>query len=222
MTDLGPQGKQLAIPYARAVHEMVPTTPFTPDKPTPHEPINDLPVHTATHPQIFWPTSESRLFNRTDAGRVFSGAHRLPDGDTSPKTEKPEHFEIVGKPGYERPVLLPADARIPHPHLIEYHRDRLNPEINVDRAAVADRYNERIHREIQKTQEEKQKKRELEEKNTRRVANQRWEFLFKEIQATREGTGLDGRGTKSPGFRYGVPSQERKRGQVKIPTKVAI
>ena len=201
---------------------MVPTTPYTPHKPTAHETINDLPVHFSTNPQIFWPTSESRLFNRTDAGRVFSGAHRLPDGDTSPSTEKPEHFEIVGKPGHERPVLLPADARIPHPHLIEYYRDQMNTELKGDKRVINERYNERIVLEMQRTEEEKQKRIELEEKNTKRVQTQRWDFLFREVQATREGTGLDGRGTKSPGFRYGVPSPERKRGQVKIPTKVPV
>jgi hypothetical protein len=46
--------------------------------------------------------------------------------------------------------------------------------------------------------------------------------VVKEVQATRSGTDLDGRGTQSPGFRYGVPSQERKRGQVKIPVRVEV
>ncbi|KKY29094.1 hypothetical protein UCRPC4_g00283 [Phaeomoniella chlamydospora] len=219
---VGAVGKPLALPYARAVHEMVPTTPYTPQKSTAHEPINDLPVHAATHPQMFWPTSESRAFNRTDAGRAFSGASRLPDGDTTPSTEKPKQYEMIGKRGHEQPVLLPADARIPHPHLIEYNRDLVTPEIAGDDFQVQQRYNARIQQELDETEEKRQKKQEFEEKNTTRVETERWDFLFKDVQVTREGTGLDGRGTKSPGFRYGVPSQDRKRGQHKIPRKVQV
>lgn len=61
----------------------------------PHESINDLPVHSATLQQIFYPTSESRNFTRIDAARVFD--------DT----------------------LLPADLRVPHPELAELERERL-------------------------------------------------------------------------------------------------
>ena len=201
---------------------MIPTTPLDAENPIIHEGINDLPVHPATNAQIFWPTSESRLFNRTDAGRVFSGAHRLPDGDTAPKGGKPERFETIGKPGQERQVLLPADARIPHPHLIEYHKDKLNPELEHMEPAIKQRYNQRIQSELERAQAEKQRKREAEEKAITRVQAGRWEFLFKEVQTTKEGTGTDGKGTGSPGFRYGLPHEDRKRGQIKIPTKVTV
>ncbi|GAB7359789.1 hypothetical protein MBLNU230_g6958t2 [Neophaeotheca triangularis] len=86
-------GKKLARPYAKAVLEMVPTTPYDPQKKlVSHEPINDLPVHPATRQQIFHPTSESRQFTRDDAAKVFS------------------------------PTLLPADKRIPHPELIQLEK----------------------------------------------------------------------------------------------------
>lgn len=77
---------------------MLPTTPFKPEtsKPiTPHEPINDLPVHPRTRQQIFYPTSESRQFTREDAAKVFDSK------------------------------LLPADQRIPLPMLVDLERWKL-------------------------------------------------------------------------------------------------
>jgi hypothetical protein len=68
---------------------MLPQTQYTPDKMTPHESVNDLPVHQASTQQIFWPTSESMHFTREDAGKVFN-----------------DH-------------LLPADMRIPHPEMVQ-------------------------------------------------------------------------------------------------------
>lgn len=219
------QNKPLALPYAAAIHSMVPTTPLT-NPPQPHEPVNDLPVHTMTLPQLFYPTSESRPFNRVDAGRVFSGAPRLPDevdvgqGGQSVEPWKDTSIEIVGKPGYERPVLKPADARIPHPHLIAYEKDKRDEGLeDLER-------NERYHVRLREEKEQRAQKREAdrmrEERHTTRVDTGRYEFLIKDCQTTRIGTGLDGRGRGSPGMRYGVPSQERKRGVVKIPTKVEV
>jgi hypothetical protein len=62
---------------------------------TPHESINDLPIHEATGQQIFHPTSESRVFTRVDAAKAFD--------------EK----------------LLPTDLRVPHPELASMHKDFL-------------------------------------------------------------------------------------------------
>ncbi|KAG0650069.1 hypothetical protein D0Z07_2992 [Hyphodiscus hymeniophilus] len=89
------KGKPLARPYAQAVMSMLPKTAYDADprKLKTHESINDLPVHAATGPQIFYPTSESRHFTRVDAAKVFD--------DT----------------------LLPADDRVPHPELSLMHKD---------------------------------------------------------------------------------------------------
>lgn len=84
----------MATPYASAVMAMLPQTKWSPKmKITPHESINDLPVHPWTRQQIFYPTSESRQFTRADAAKVFS------------------------------PTLLPADDRIPHPELVKLERE---------------------------------------------------------------------------------------------------
>lgn len=82
----------MAIPYAEAVLSMLPQTPFRPGTKvavTPHEPINDLPVHPRTRQQLFYPASESRQFTREDAAKAFDNN------------------------------LLPADKRIPIPWLVD-------------------------------------------------------------------------------------------------------
>jgi hypothetical protein len=209
---------------------MVPVTRFNSrtGKPNhPHESINDLEQHPLTFPQIFYPTSESRAFNRTDAGRVFSGAPRLPDdqdpgqgGTPAKEAWQDDTPEYVGKAGHSHPILKPADSRIPHPHLIAYEKDRRDDSLESRERRA--RYLGRLQEDERKRTEARERKARLEAANTKKIDTGRWQFVVTEVQATRTGTGLDGRGTRSPGHRYGVPSQERKKGQVKIPTTVQI
>jgi len=209
---------------------MLPLTPYNPGQPpVPHESINDLPIHRLTAPQLFHPTSESRHFTRVDAGRVFSAAPRLPDeldigqGGT-PKTEvwNDRRREIVGKKGYEHEVLKPAEARIPHPQLVAFEQDKRDPVLKNETRERTMRYEERLAADETERQERAAARKQKEEAALKRIETSRWEFVVKEVRATREGTGLDGRGTKSPGMRYGVPSHDRKKGHVKIPTRVDV
>src|ERR1700742_3512833 len=100
---------------------MVPLTTLNPNTRlpvAPHESINDLEQHPLTYPQVFYPTSESSAFNRTDAGRVFSGAPRRSEeqeqaiADGEHEAWKDNRTDIIGRPGHTRPVLKPADSRI--------------------------------------------------------------------------------------------------------------
>ena len=90
---------------------MLPQTPYVRqgkgERPVPHEPITDLPVHPATRQQLFIPVSESRNFTREDAARAFD--------DT----------------------LLTADKRIPHPELVIVERERLAGISNEERVRLA-------------------------------------------------------------------------------------
>jgi len=211
---------------------MIPLTPYNPNSTravTPHEPINDLPVHPLTSPQLFYPTSESRAFNRVDAGRVFSAAPRLPDELDIGQGDRPgsemwqdTRVEIIGKPGHQIPVLKPADSRIPHPHLIAFEKDKKDPILSGERDERMRRYAQRFEDDAAAREAARQKKLERDEASRIRIETSRWQFVVKEVAATREAVGVDGRGTKSPGFRYGVPSQDRKRAQVKIPTRVEV
>ena len=62
------------------------------------------------------------------------------------------------------------------------------------------------------------------EKEARRVAaiqtvhSGRWDFRFQDVSV--DSVGLDGRDPRGVGARYGVPHQDRKKGQVKIPRSV--
>lgn len=220
----------MAIPFARAVHEMVPTTPLAEggQRQPIHEPINELPVHRLTQPQIFYPVSESRQFTRVDAGRVFSGAPALESKEEKTVTVQSlispdaKHTEKVGKGADEQSVLLPADARIPHPQLIELERDNIN---NPSEARERwEKYHERVKKSDELEQQRKALAKKKAEARTIRIepADSRFEFRFNDVIVSKETTGPDGRGHTAPGRRYGVPTYDRKKGQVKIPTKVEV
>ncbi|KAL4933115.1 mitochondrial 37S ribosomal protein mS45 [Aspergillus undulatus] len=231
------QGKPLALPYARTIHEMVRTTPLYDDprlqREHPHESINDLPAHRLTDPQIFYPVSESRQFTRVDAGRVFSAAparlHKYaaeesadPYEAISRVTQRPSRIETVGKGAKEQAVLQPADVRIPHPHLISYERDRLERPNEGRETFKA--HEKRLAKEEAVEQERKLAAEEYRERNIQRVKPEtsRFEFRIKDVVVSKETTGADGRNARAPGRRYGVPSEDRKKGQVKIPTRVEV
>lgn len=224
------EGKPMAIPYSRAIHEMVPTTPLAEKEEAQpvHESINDLPVHRLTAPQIFYPVSESRQFTRVDAGRVFSAAPAL-ERDEEEKINvetlilpEQRRYEKVGKGDDEQQVLLPADARIPHPQLVALERDKLTNAM--ESRECMQRYQERLKQSDKLEQERKRIAKERAEKQLTRLQpeNSRFEFRFKDVVVSKETTGPDGRGHLAPGQRYGVPTYDRKKGQVKIPTKVEV
>jgi hypothetical protein len=186
------QGKHLAIPYSKAVLDMVPTTPYIDPtqagnkgkRPITHEPINDLIVHPATRQQLFVPVSESRHFTRVDAGKAFDNS------------------------------LLPADARIPHPELVEAERELAQGLGAQERVRLAE---ERLEKEMaEKRAVEEARLAEIRAQKV--VPKRRWDFVFKDVSV--QAVGRDGRGSKGTGWRYGVPHEDRKRGIVKIPTKV--
>ncbi|KAI4650937.1 hypothetical protein J4E93_003294 [Alternaria ventricosa] len=186
------QGKTLALPYSKAVLSMLPTTPHIDTslpgnknkRPITHEPINDLAVHPATRQQLFVPVAESRQFTREDAGKAFDN------------------------------TLLPADARIPHPELVQAERELQSGLSFEERKKLAEQRFEQ--EQAKKRQEEKRKEEEL--RAMKVVPQRRWDFVFKDVSV--EAAGRDGRGAAAAGWRYGVPHQDRKRGIPKIPTKV--
>jgi Eukaryotic mitochondrial regulator protein len=173
---------------------MLPTTPLVDPslRPQIHEPINDLPVHPATTQQIFEPTSESRVFTRIDASKAFD------------------------------PTILPADERIPHPELVVLERERISGLSQEERLA---RQQERAKKEVEKRKENDRRREEIEAATLKKVLPSelggnggRWEWRFREICV--QDAGKDGRAPGGVGWRYGIPHEDRKKGQIKIPTKV--
>ncbi|KAJ5735649.1 uncharacterized protein N7483_000774 [Penicillium malachiteum] len=226
------QGKPMAKPYARAVHEMIPVTQLADpnERQTYHEPINDLPAHPTTGAQIFYPVPESRSFTRVDAGRVFSAApaleHSRKDEFAHPSDladvvfEKPGSIEWVGKGDNARQVLQPADVRIPHPQLVQLDRDRA--AFPTERRAVGERHAQRLERQEKNEEKLREKARSRREDSIKHVEPEggRFDFRIKDAVFSEQTVGQDGRAPWAPGRRYGVPTNDRKRGTVKIPTRV--
>ena len=77
----------------------------------------------------------------------------------------------------------------------------------------------------QNAREEKDKRdmeRRRRERDAMRVAkvdNGRSVFMFRDVKVD-ERVGPDGRGSMGVGARYGMPHEDRKKGQIKIPTRV--
>ena len=110
--------------------------------------------------------------------------------------------------------LLPAEKRIPHPQLVAIAqvpssdtspRDHLNQQWEL--ANQRDAEKEALARS----------KKEQQERATTVVSSGRWDFKFRDVKVDKESVG---RHVPGIGARYGVPAQDRKKGQVKIPTRV--
>lgn len=61
-------------------------------------------------------------------------------------------------------------------------------------------------------------RKEKEDLTTKKTETPRWEFRFKDISV--DSVGRDGRDRRGVGARYGIPPQDRKKGMIKIPTRV--
>lgn len=111
--------------------------------------------------------------------------------------------------------LLPAEDRIPHPELYEMEKWKAQGVV----------VGERIQRRREANEQEAKRKEEIrrilaekEQLTTKKATTPRWEFRFQDISG--EAVGADGRDRRGIGARYGIPAQDRKKGQVKIPTRV--
>lgn len=123
-------------------------------------------------------------------------------------TSESRHFTREDAARVFDETLLPADKRVPHPELIQLAKDGLLGIESREQPATA-----KHHDEAQESKPAFKK-----EKSTKVVDTGRWQFQFREISV--DDAGRDGRGARGTGWRYGVPHMDRKRGQVKIPTKV--
>lgn len=114
------------------------------------------------------------------------------------------------------PRLLSADERIPLPELIAAGKDLIAGLSTEQRHA---RIRERDDAKQALAQAQAQKKAAWEEKNLKTVPAARWDFKFENTSVDK--VGKDGRSRSGIGHRYGLPHQDRKRGQIKIPQAVA-
>lgn len=112
--------------------------------------------------------------------------------------------------------MLSVDARSPQPELIQMERDII--EGKATRPESLARFREATQKEEDRVAQRIAREQQREEAATTRVATDRYEFRFKEINA--DDVGRNGRSRRGTGWRYGAPFDDRKRGLVKIPTSV--
>ncbi|KAF8457536.1 eukaryotic mitochondrial regulator protein-domain-containing protein [Terfezia claveryi] len=100
--------------------------------------------------------------------------------------------------------LSPADEMIPHPELITEERERgqFTPDDRRQRAQVK----EWQENEAKRLGDEKRRQKQKDEEMVLDSGRWRWKIQNAE--------------TGKVGFRYGLPHEDRKKGQVKIPTRV--
>jgi hypothetical protein len=180
------------VPYSKAVLDMLPTTPFI----DPKKPSNrgKRPItHEPINDLIVHPATRQQLFVPVSESRHFT------------RVDAGKAFDNH---------LLPADARIPHPELVHAERELAQGLHAEERRRLAEA---RLEKEqAAKKRIEDRKAEEL--KAQKLVPQRRWDFVFKDVSV--DAVGRDGRGHKGVGWRYGIPHEDRKRGIIKIPTKV--
>ncbi|KUI58969.1 37S ribosomal protein S35, mitochondrial [Cytospora mali] len=112
-------------------------------------------------------------------------------------------------------TLLSPDRRIPHPELVAMERRIKDGMKERDSWKM---FKEEAKQSEQARDEKVAAQAELEQKKTMTVATDRFEFRIKTISA--DDAGKHGRARGAVGWRYGIPYEDRKKNQVKIPTKI--
>lgn len=111
--------------------------------------------------------------------------------------------------------LLPADKRVPHPELIQGEQELL---AGLGPKDIQARAEERSKAVYEKKAAADIRRLQREAAAVKVVPGVRWDFKFRNVSI--DDAGSDGRGLKGTGWRYGVPLYDRRKGEVKIPTKV--
>lgn len=78
---------------------------------------------------------------------------------------------------------------------------------------------ERDEREKERRKEAEARRAEKEAREVTMRETERSVFRFRDVKVDLR-VGRDGRGRQGVGARYGVPHEDRKKGQIKIPTRV--
>ncbi|KAI9163638.1 37S ribosomal protein S35 [Paramyrothecium foliicola] len=111
--------------------------------------------------------------------------------------------------------LRTVDERSPQPQLIKMERAVLNGK---GRTESMDKFMDATEEEEERLSRSVQRAREHKEKMTTRHQTDRFEFRIKDFNS--DVVGRDGKSVRGTGWRYGVPYNDRKKGAVKIPTRV--
>ena len=113
------------------------------------------------------------------------------------------------------PHLKPAEDRIPHTELVRLEKWRYEG-IQQDKRLKMQR--EKNAEEIESKKVLEMKREEKKARDVRKVETERSEFRFQDIRV--ESAGPRGKSQRGVGVRYGMPHEDRKKGQIKIPRRV--
>lgn len=112
-------------------------------------------------------------------------------------------------------TMLSPDKRVPHPELVEMER-RVK-----DGMREKESWNQ-FKKEAKKSEDDLDLRilslAEKDKLDTTTVTTGRFDFRIKSVSA--DDVGKDGRARHGVGWRYGIPFEDRKKDQVKIPTKI--
>jgi hypothetical protein len=111
--------------------------------------------------------------------------------------------------------LLPADERIPHPEMVNVERDTVEGYGAIERM---ERAKERMLARMTAKAEKEEAQHKAEKAALTTVPKRRWDFVIEDVSV--DSVGRNGRDYRGVGWRYGLPHEDRKKGQVKIPTQV--
>ncbi|SPO03741.1 uncharacterized protein DNG_06424 [Cephalotrichum gorgonifer] len=111
--------------------------------------------------------------------------------------------------------MLPAEERSAHPELIEMVKGVLAGE---SRARSTEKFVNAARASEQALVRQAQEKKKRQDARTVKVNSDRFEFRIESFNS--EAVGPAGRARNAPGWKYGAPLDDRKRGKVKIPTSV--
>ncbi|KAL9128443.1 MAG: hypothetical protein Q9217_002876 [Psora testacea] len=130
-------------------------------------------------------------------------------------TSESRHFTRTDAGHVFDRTLLPAEKRIPHAELVEIQQWYNE---GLQREDVAKLQRKKIEGEERIKKEKERVRAEKERLLVKKAETPRWEFRFRDISV--ENVGKDGRDRRGVGARYGMPHEDRKKGQIKIPTRV--
>ena len=112
--------------------------------------------------------------------------------------------------------LKPAEDRVPHTELVQLQKWRHEGIKEADRKQLL---RAKDAKDVQSRKVLERKREEKEAREITKVETERSEFRFQDIRI--ESVGRTERSKDGVGARYGIPHQDRKKGQIKIPTRVA-
>lgn len=130
-------------------------------------------------------------------------------------TSESRHFTREDAAKAFHHTMLSADTRMPHKELVEHHRRVKN---GMRETKSVKQFVEEARASQQNDEARDAAVEERDRKITTTVPTERFEFRFKKMEV--EDVGRDGRSRRGVGWRYGAPFEDRKRAQIKIPTKI--